>query len=44
VRLLLPARGQVLAHVFPVVQFFKACIGVHPYNDTGLRTGSQALS
>ena len=44
VRLLLPARGQVLAHVFPVVQFFKACIGFHPYNDTDLRTGSQALS
>jgi hypothetical protein len=34
----------VLAHVFPVVQFFDACIGFHPYNDSGPPTGHQALS
>jgi hypothetical protein len=44
VRLRLPASGQVPANVFPVVQFFDACIGVHPYNDTGPLTGYQALS
>ena len=44
VRLLLPTRGQVLANVFPVVQFFDTCIRVHPYNDTGPLTGHQALS
>ena len=40
-RLLLPASGQVLAHQSPVVQFFIACIGFHPYNDNGLRTSCQ---